>query len=72
MPIPGPTLRDENSFTLHTHTHTHAHAHAHARARVNAGPTIRAENSFTSRHLAEFWMIEPEIAFADLEVRVVV
>ena len=31
------------------------------------GPTFRAENSNTPRHLAEFWMIEPEIAFADLE-----
>lgn len=31
------------------------------------GPTFRAENSHTSRHIAEFWMIEPEIAFADLE-----
>jgi asparaginyl-tRNA synthetase len=30
------------------------------------GPTFRAENSNTSRHLAEFWMIEPEIAFANL------
>jgi len=30
------------------------------------GPTFRAEASFTSRHLSEFWMIEPEIAFADL------
>eukprot|EP00929_Paragymnodinium_shiwhaense_P032473 TRINITY_DN17992_c0_g1_i1.p1 TRINITY_DN17992_c0_g1~~TRINITY_DN17992_c0_g1_i1.p1 ORF type:complete len:674 (-),score=183.27 TRINITY_DN17992_c0_g1_i1:151-2172(-) len=30
------------------------------------GPTFRAENSHTSRHLAEFWMIEPEIAFADI------
>ncbi|MBD3272929.1 asparagine--tRNA ligase [Candidatus Dependentiae bacterium] len=30
------------------------------------GPTFRAENSNTSRHLAEFWMIEPEMAFADL------
>ena len=30
------------------------------------GPTFRAENSNTPRHLAEFWMIEPEIAFADL------
>lgn len=31
------------------------------------GPTFRAENSNTSRHAAEFWMIEPEIAFADLD-----
>lgn len=31
------------------------------------GPTFRAENSNTTRHLAEFWMIEPEIAFADLQ-----
>jgi asparaginyl-tRNA synthetase len=30
------------------------------------GPTFRAENSHTTRHLAEFWMIEPEVAFADL------
>jgi asparaginyl-tRNA synthetase len=31
------------------------------------GPTFRAENSNTSRHLSEFWMIEPEVAFADLK-----
>ena len=31
------------------------------------GPTFRAEKSYTQRHAAEFWMIEPEIAFADLE-----
>jgi len=30
------------------------------------GPTFRAENSATTRHLAEFWMIEPELAFADI------
>ena len=30
------------------------------------GPTFRAEDSYTTRHLAEFWMIEPELAFADL------
>lgn len=32
------------------------------------GPTFRAEHSHTSRHLAEFWMVEPEIAFAELKV----
>ena len=32
------------------------------------GPTFRAENSNTARHAAEFWMIEPEIAFADLKM----
>jgi asparaginyl-tRNA synthetase len=31
------------------------------------GPTFRAENSNTSRHLAEFWMVEPEMAFCDLQ-----
>jgi asparaginyl-tRNA synthetase len=31
------------------------------------GPTFRSENSNTSRHIAEFWMIEPEVAFADLQ-----
>lgn len=31
------------------------------------GPTFRAENSHTSRHLSEFWMVEPEMAFADLD-----
>lgn len=33
------------------------------------GPTFRAEHSHTSRHLAEFWMVEPEMAFSDLKVR---
>jgi len=32
------------------------------------GPTFRAEQSHTTRHLAEFWMVEPEIAFADIQV----
>jgi len=45
-------------------------AEAYACALTNVytfGPTFRAENSNTSRHLAEFWMIEPEMAFCDLE-----
>lgn len=44
-----------------------AEAYACAISKVYTfGPTFRAENSNTSRHLAEFWMIEPEIAFADI------
>ena len=43
-------------------------AYACACARVYTfGPTFRAENSNTSRHLAEFWMVEPEMAFTDLD-----
>ncbi len=45
-------------------------AEAFATALTNVytfGPTFRAENSNTSRHLAEFWMVEPEMAFCDLE-----
>ncbi len=45
-----------------------AEAYALALGKVYTfGPTFRAENSNTSRHLAEFWMIEPEIAFCDLQ-----
>jgi asparaginyl-tRNA synthetase len=46
------------------------HAEAFALAFTDVytfGPTFRAENSNTVRHASEFWMIEPEIAFADLE-----
>ncbi len=44
-----------------------AEAYAMALGKVYTfGPTFRAENSNTSRHLAEFWMIEPEVAFNDL------
>ncbi len=45
-----------------------AEAMAQALGRVYTfGPTFRAEQSHTSRHLAEFWMVEPEMAFADLD-----
>ena len=43
-------------------------AFAHAFRKIYTfGPTFRAENSHTARHAAEFWMLEPEMAFADLE-----
>ena len=46
----------------------HGEAYAMAFKKIYTfGPTFRAENSNTTRHAAEFWMIEPEIAFADLE-----
>jgi len=45
-----------------------AEAYAMALGKVYTfGPTFRAENSHTTRHLAEFWMIEPEVAFMDLD-----
>jgi asparaginyl-tRNA synthetase len=45
-----------------------AEIYAQALGRVYTfGPTFRAENSNTSRHLAEFWMVEPEMAFCDLQ-----
>ncbi len=45
-----------------------AEAMAHAFGKVYTfGPTFRAEKSYTQRHAAEFWMVEPEIAFADLD-----
>ncbi len=48
-----------------------AEAYALALGRVYTfGPTFRAENSNTSRHLAEFWMIEPEMAFFDLQMNI--
>ncbi|MGC7162169.1 asparagine--tRNA ligase [Metamycoplasma hominis] len=46
----------------------HAESYAEGFKKVYTfGPTFRAENSHTSRHLAEFWMMEPEVAFCDLK-----
>ena len=54
------------SLTVSGQLHVEAFAMAF-RDVYTFGPTFRAENSNTTRHAAEFWMIEPEIAFADLE-----
>lgn len=67
------TLGDRGDFfgkraSLTVSGQLNAEAYATALGRVYTfGPTFRAENSNTSRHLAEFWMIEPEMAFAGLE-----
>lgn len=50
----------------------HAEAYAQAFQKVYTfGPTFRAENSYTTKHAAEFWMIEPEIAFCGLEENII-
>ena len=59
-----------HSETLNTpqwNTQDYLKATAQSHGIYTFGPTFRAENSNTTRHAAEFWMIEPEIAFADLE-----
>ncbi|USN98047.1 MAG: asparagine--tRNA ligase [Phycisphaeraceae bacterium] len=55
----------ESNLTVSGQLNVETYAQALSRV-YTFGPTFRAENSNTSRHLAEFWMIEPEIAFADL------
>ncbi len=55
----------EASLTVSGQLNVETHCLAMSRV-YTFGPTFRAEWSFTPRHLAEFWMIEPEIAFADL------
>jgi asparaginyl-tRNA synthetase len=55
----------QTSLTVYGQLNVEAYCLALSRV-YTFGPTFRAENSNTSRHLAEFWMIEPEIAFADL------
>lgn len=62
----------EDFFGKHTNLTVSAQLHAEAFAQCfrdvyTFGPTFRAEKSNTVRHAAEFWMVEPEIAFADLE-----
>jgi asparaginyl-tRNA synthetase len=56
----------EASLTVSGQLNVEAYALAMSKV-YTFGPTFRAEWSFTPRHLAEFWMIEPEIAFADLQ-----
>ena len=56
----------ETSLTVSCQLNGETYAQAF-RSIYTFGPTFRAENSNTQRHAAEFWMIEPEIAFADLE-----
>ncbi|MDR5658779.1 asparagine--tRNA ligase [Serpentinicella sp. ANB-PHB4] len=56
----------ETSLTVSGQLNVESYAQAF-RSVYTFGPTFRAENSNTARHAAEFWMIEPEIAFADLE-----
>lgn len=77
-PVAPPTLEDgsvdfsqdffskETSLAVSGQLNGEAYAQAF-RNIYTFGPTFRAENSNTTRHAAEFWMIEPEIAFADLE-----
>lgn len=56
----------ETNLTVSGQLNVETYAHAF-RSVYTFGPTFRAENSNTARHAAEFWMIEPEIAFANLE-----
>ena len=67
----GPIDFSEDFFGRETHLtvsgQLNVEAYCLALSKVYTfGPTFRAENSNTARHLAEFWMVEPEIAFADL------
>jgi asparaginyl-tRNA synthetase len=56
----------ETNLTVSGQLEAEAYAMALGKA-YTFGPTFRAENSNTTRHLAEFWMIEPEVAFMDLD-----
>lgn len=61
--------RDHQAPLLLSHALAQGEFYACALSNIYTfGPTFRAEMSYTGRHLAEFWMIEPEIAFCDLKV----
>ena len=64
--IPRTFFGKEVSLTVSGQLEGEAYAHAFRKI-YTFGPTFRAENSNTARHAAEFWMLEPEVAFADLE-----
>lgn len=69
-PAPGPRIKDffDKKASLTVSGQLAVENYACALSNVYTfGPTFRAENSHTSRHLAEFWMIEPEICFAGIE-----
>ncbi len=59
-------FKDEASLTVSGQLEAEIFALSHGNC-YTFGPTFRSENSNTSRHLSEFWMIEPEMAFCDLE-----
>ncbi|MBR2562283.1 MAG: asparagine--tRNA ligase [Eubacterium sp.] len=59
-------FKKETSLTVSGQLNAESYAQAFRKV-YTFGPTFRAENSNTTRHAAEFWMIEPEVAFADLE-----
>ncbi len=66
-PFAGDFFGQQSGLTVSGQLEAEAYAQALGRV-YTFGPTFRAENSNTSRHLAEFWMVEPEMAFCDLEM----
>jgi asparaginyl-tRNA synthetase len=70
--IKGPLDYNQDFFGKKTHLTVSGQLEAECLALSHSrvytfGPTFRAENSNTTRHLSEFWMVEPEVAFADLK-----
>lgn len=63
--IPRTSLANETNLTVSGQLEAETFAMSLGKV-YTFGPTFRAENSNTSRHLAEFWMVEPEVAFLDL------